>query len=115
MLLPLLAFTFGSLVVAGAAIALAGGKTATIDRRLVEVIGFRDRPAHAASRFNAVADALKRVGEKGPRSVRELGTLRRRLIQHWSPRGLWGLGAQEGPRKDRLSLINKWVLWMKRR
>lgn len=81
MLLPLLAFAFGSLVVAGAAIALTGGKAATIDRRLEEVIGFRDRPGKATSRFSAAADALKRVGEKVPRSARELGTLRQRLIQ----------------------------------
>ena len=37
MLLPLLAFIFGSLIVAAAAFALVPGKTVAIDRRLEEL------------------------------------------------------------------------------
>lgn len=81
MLLPLLAFAFGSLVVAFAAMMLLGGKAVTIDRRIEEVVGVRDKPAADVSRFDALAGVLKRVGDKVPRSPKELGTLRQRLIQ----------------------------------
>jgi len=81
MLLPLLAFAFGSLVVAFAAMMLMGGRAVTIDRRLAEVVGARDKPADDVSRFDALAGALKKLGDKVPRSPRELGTLRQRLIQ----------------------------------
>ncbi len=41
MLLPLLAFLFGSLLIAAGALALSPGATAAIERRLGEVTGAR--------------------------------------------------------------------------
>jgi tight adherence protein C len=81
MLLPLLAFLFGSLIIAAAGIKLMGRTAVAIDRRLEEVTGFRDRPAEPKKHLLPVVGLLRRVGEKAPRSPRELGTLRLRLVQ----------------------------------
>ena len=83
MLLPLLAFLFGSAVVAAGAITLLGGRRAmAIDRRLDEVVhGFQARPVEPKKHGLPVISLLRRVGEKAPRSPRELGNLRLRLIQ----------------------------------
>jgi tight adherence protein C len=81
MLLPLLAFAFGTLVIAAAALALMGNRATVIDRRLEEVTGFRERPVEAKPRFVPIVSALRRLGEKAPRSPKELGSLRLRLVQ----------------------------------
>ena len=83
--LPVLAFVFGTLLVWGAARLLSTRET-LIDRRLKEVI----RPetgetAESASR--QVVEFLKRVGERVPKSPRELGTLQLRLVQAGFRRG----------------------------
>jgi tight adherence protein C len=80
LLLPLLAFVFGSLIITAGAMALMPRRASAIDRRLEELIG-GDREAEARPRFQSLLGLLKRVGEKAPRSPKELGALRLRLVQ----------------------------------
>ena len=79
MLLPLLAFVFGSLIIAAAAIAFMPNKAAAIDRRLEELTLGRDE--EVKPRFQALIGLFKRIGEIVPRSPKELGPLRLRLVQ----------------------------------
>ena len=80
--MPLLAFVFGSILVGGAAFALMPNRAIAIDRRLEELTTGRvreddeDRPT-----FDRLLGFVKRVGEKAPRSTKELGSLRLRLVQ----------------------------------
>ena len=80
MFLPLLAFVFGTALVGGAALLLMPKRQALIDRRLEELIarpdGEEDKP-----RFQSLVRLFKRVGEKAPKSVGEMGQLRLRLVQ----------------------------------
>jgi len=80
--LPLLAFVFGSLIVGAAALALMPNRAGVIDRRLEEltVVGF-DRVEEPKPRMVALVGFIKRVGEKVPRSPKEMGSLRLRLVQ----------------------------------
>ena len=80
LLLPILAFAFASLLVAAAAMKLGAGRAVAIDR-LEEVTGRRARVREDQTTLDPVVRMLKQVGEKVPRSPRELGTLRQRLIQ----------------------------------
>lgn len=80
MLLPLLAFIFGSLIVAAAAFALVPGKTVAIDRRLEELRPDREDVDEQRT-MKAFVGFVKRVGERAPRSASELGSLRLRLVQ----------------------------------
>jgi tight adherence protein C len=80
-MLPLLAFLFGSLLVAGAAMLLIPSKAGAIDRRLEELMPGRDVQASEGRNFKALVSLFKRVGEKAPRSPKELGQLRLRLVQ----------------------------------
>ena len=80
MLLPLLAFVFGTLIITAAAMALMPRRATAIERRLEELtIGGREE--EAKPRFQALVGMLKRVGEKAPRSPKELGAIRLRLVQ----------------------------------
>ena len=79
MLLPVLAFVFGSLIIAAAAIAFMPNKAAAIDRRLEELT-LRD-DEEQKPRFQALVGLFKRIGEKVPRSPKEMGPLRLRLVQ----------------------------------
>jgi tight adherence protein C len=79
MLLPLLAFVFGSLIIAAAAIAFMPNKAAAIDRRLEELT-LRD-DEEQKPRFQSLIGLFKRIGEKVPRSPKEMGPLRLRLVQ----------------------------------
>jgi tight adherence protein C len=82
MLLPLLAFVFGSLVITAGALAFMPTRATAIDRRLEELIsGGADVDRPARPRFEGVIAFVKRVGEKAPRSPKEMGTLRLRLVQ----------------------------------
>jgi tight adherence protein C len=81
MLLPLLAFIFGSVVIAGAAFALMPRPSVAIDRRLEELTAERDGKPEAKPRGEALIALFKRIGEKVPRSPKELGPLRLRLVQ----------------------------------
>jgi len=80
-LLPLLAFVFGSLLVAGAALLLMPNKAVAIDRRLEELMPERDVAISEGRGIKALVGVFKRVGEKAPRSPKELGQLRLRLVQ----------------------------------
>jgi tight adherence protein C len=80
LLLPVLVFVVGSAVIGAAAFMLVPSRTAAIDRRLEEVLAPRDE-AEAKPRFQSLIGLVKRVGEKAPRSPKELGSLRLRLVQ----------------------------------
>ena len=79
MFLPLLAFLFGSLIVGAAVFAFMPSKAAAIDRRLEELTLGRDE--EEKPRFQSLVALFKRIGEKVPRSTKELGPLRLRLVQ----------------------------------
>jgi tight adherence protein C len=79
-LLPLLAFVFGSLIIAGAAIAFMPRPATSIDRRIEELTS-RTAEVEERPRFDSMIAFFKRVGEKAPRSAKELGSLRLRLVQ----------------------------------
>jgi tight adherence protein C len=81
MILPLLAFVFGSLIIAAAALALMPSRDAVIDRRLEEFTTGRVADDTPKPRLQSVVGFMKRVGEKAPRSAKELGSLRLRLVQ----------------------------------
>jgi tight adherence protein C len=80
MLMPLLVFACGSALIGLAAYALMPSRTAAIDRRLEELALDRDHEEERP-RFQRIIAVLKRVGDKAPKSPRELGTLRLRLVQ----------------------------------
>jgi tight adherence protein C len=81
LLLPLLAFLFGSLLIAAGALALTPGSTVAIERRLGEVTGGRVKEPEDDRGYNrAVVDALKRMGNVAPRSASEMGKLQQRLV-----------------------------------
>ncbi|MBA2603302.1 MAG: type II secretion system F family protein, partial [Acidobacteria bacterium] len=81
MVLPLLAFVFGTLVITAAAMALLPRRATAIDRRLEELAVDRSSEENPTSRLQSLTGMLKRVGEKVPRSPKELGSLRLRLVQ----------------------------------
>jgi tight adherence protein C len=80
-LLPVLAFVFGSLLVGAVALMLAPARAVAIDRRLEELTTGRVREEETKPRLRSFVELLKRVGEKAPRSPREMGSLRLRLVQ----------------------------------
>jgi tight adherence protein C len=81
MMLPILAFVFGTALVGGAALLLMPRRAAAIDRRLEELTAIREDDQPAKPRFEKLIGLFKRVGEKVPRSPKEMGTLRLRLVQ----------------------------------
>jgi tight adherence protein C len=81
MLLPLLAFIFGSVIIAAAAMALLPNRAAAIDRRLEELATGRGGAEELKPRFQRLLGLAKRIGEKVPRSPKEMGSLRLRLVQ----------------------------------
>jgi tight adherence protein C len=81
MLLPLLAFAFGSLVVTAAAYALMPSRIGAIDKRLEELTSAREDRVEERRTYQALLGVVKRVGERAPRNTKELGTLRTRLVQ----------------------------------
>jgi tight adherence protein C len=81
-LLPLLAFIFGSLIITAAALAFMPSRGGVIDRRLEELtMGADDVIDAPKPRMVAFVGFIKRVGEKVPRSPKEMGSLRLRLVQ----------------------------------
>jgi tight adherence protein C len=81
MLLPLLAFLFGSLLIAAAALALSPASAGAIERRLGEVTGGRVKGPDADDGYGRVAiDTLKKMGSMAPRSTSEIGKLQQRLL-----------------------------------
>jgi tight adherence protein C len=81
MFLPLLAFVFGSLVMAAIALALIPSRAGAIDRRLEELTTGRVTDESDKPRLQSLIAFVKRVGEKAPRSAKELGSLKLRLVQ----------------------------------
>jgi len=81
MLLPLLAFVFGTLIITAGAMALMPRRVTAIERRLEELSGDAGREQEVRPKFQTLVGMLKRVGEKAPRSPKELGMLRLRLVQ----------------------------------
>jgi tight adherence protein C len=82
LLLPVLAFVFGSLIVVAAGLRFAASGASAIDRRLDEVTGGRpSSAADAPQSFDGVVRVLKQLGSKVPRSPSEMGKLRLRLVR----------------------------------
>jgi tight adherence protein C len=81
MLLPLLAFIFGSLIITAAALAFLPNRAAVIDRRLEELMAGAEPEEVKKPRLEGLIGFVKRVGEKAPRSPKEMGALRLRLVQ----------------------------------
>ncbi|HYM23511.1 MAG TPA: type II secretion system F family protein [Vicinamibacterales bacterium] len=80
-LIPALAFLFGLLVVAIAAMVLAPAGGSAIEQRLGEVTGASAIPQEPDVDYQrAMAAALKRIGNVAPKSPSEMGKLRRLLI-----------------------------------
>jgi tight adherence protein C len=75
------AFLFGSALVMAAAYALMPSRADIIDRRLDELTIDQVDAEEKRPRFQAVIGVLKRIGEKAPKSPREMGALRLRLVQ----------------------------------
>lgn len=82
LLLPILAFLFASLLVAGAAMALSPSGASAIERRLGEVTGapLRRRSEEGGGYDKVVVESLKRLGSLVPRSPSEMGKLQQRLV-----------------------------------
>ena len=81
LMIPVLAFMFGSALVAAAAYALMPSRADAIDRRLGELTTDRQDAGEERPRYQSLIGALKRIGEKAPKSPREMGSLRLRLVQ----------------------------------
>jgi tight adherence protein C len=81
LMLPLLAFVFGTALVIAAAYALAPTRSVAIDRRMDELTFGREADVEEKPRFQRLVAGLKRLGEKAPRSPKEMGSLRLRLVQ----------------------------------
>ncbi len=79
LVLPLLGFLFVSLLVLGASLAFAPGRTA-IEERLGEVASARVTPDVEEPRPERFVSALKRLGAVAPRSSSEMGKLQQRLV-----------------------------------
>jgi tight adherence protein C len=81
LLLPLLAFLFASLLIAGAALAFAPASPTSIERRLGEVASAAARPVDAdPERESRLLRTIKHLGTAAPKSIAEMGKLRKRLI-----------------------------------
>jgi tight adherence protein C len=79
----LLVFLFGAVLAGGAAFLLMPKRAVAIDRRLEELTSgrLRDDDETPKGGLDTVLGFVKRVGEKAPRSPKELGALRLRLVQ----------------------------------
>ncbi len=78
-MMPVFAFFFGTALVAAAAYLLMPSRANAIDRRLDEL---SLAPAEEQKpRFQSVIGMLKRIGERAPKSTKEMGNLRLRLVQ----------------------------------
>jgi tight adherence protein C len=86
-LLPILAFAFGTSLVAAMAYLLLGKGTVTMDQRLREVVGAPDPVPQTQAQAEQVVAFFSRLGERVPRSASELGKLRLRLVQSGYRRG----------------------------
>ena len=81
MLLPVLAFVFGTALIVGGALLFMPKRSMAIDRRLQELSSFRDTDAVEKRGLQSVLGIFKKVGDKVPRSPKQMGPLRLRLVQ----------------------------------
>jgi tight adherence protein C len=81
LLLPILAFVFGSLVVTAITYAITA-RSAPLADRLRDVVGSSAAPDPAAEEHNEqVVAFLKRIGQRIPKSPKEMTKLQLRLVQ----------------------------------
>ena len=80
LILPILAFAFGTLVVTALGYALTT-KSAGIDDRLREAVGMESAPVQTDASAEQVAAFLKKLGARVPKSTKEMGKLGSRLVQ----------------------------------
>ena len=81
LLLPLLAFLFVSLLVAGAAMLLSPSGGGVIERRLGELRAIRGLPVAEPSPYSeTVVKGLKKLGTYAPTPAGEVGKLKSRLL-----------------------------------
>ena len=78
-LIPLLWFVFGTGVVLALGYALVPTRAAAIESRLEELTTPRDE--EQKPRFQSLIALFKRLGERAPKSPKEMGSLRLRLVQ----------------------------------
>ena len=81
LLLPLLAFAFGSLLVTAVTYALVAARPANIDDRLRDVMGGHGQAHDANASPDQVVAFLKRMGERLPKNPRDLSKIQLRLVQ----------------------------------
>ena len=79
MMMPLFAFVFGTALVAAVAYAFMPSRASAIESRLEELTLVRDE--EEKPRYKSLVGLMKRLGEKAPKSAKELGSLRLRLVQ----------------------------------
>jgi tight adherence protein C len=81
LLLPVLAFLFGSLLVTAAALSLSPSAAGDVERRLGELTGVPVKtPSEDAGYRKVAVKTLKRLGNVAPRSTSEMGKLQQRLV-----------------------------------
>ena len=80
MLLPILAFVFGTTLIAGGAMLLMPRRQVAIERRLEELASNRDMDEEKP-RMQSLIALFKRIGDRMPKSPKEMGPLRQRLVQ----------------------------------
>jgi len=80
-MIPLLAFLFGTALVVAFGYAMAPSRAAAIDRRIEELTATSVGEEEKKPRLQALIGMFKRIGERAPRSTKETGTLRQRLVQ----------------------------------
>ena len=80
LLLPLLAFLFASLLVAGGAMYYFGRSEVAIEQRLGEVTGATMKAPVDTGYEKMVVDSLKRLGSMAPKSIGEMSKMQRRLV-----------------------------------
>jgi tight adherence protein C len=78
-MMPVFAFFFGTALVAVGAYLLMPTQATAIDRRLDELS--LAPTEERKPRFQSLIGMLKRIGERAPKSTKELGNLRLRLVQ----------------------------------
>ena len=80
LLLPLLAFVFVTMLVAGAAMAFTPRTSAEVERRLIEIANGGAGADEGPSFRQLLTARLKRLGEMAPKSAAEMGKLQRKLV-----------------------------------
>lgn len=80
-LLPLLAFAFGSLLVTAVGYMVLSTRSTGLNERLRDVVGLQGPPVEDEESAQQIAAFLKRIGERLPKSPKDLGKIQLRLVQ----------------------------------